>query len=58
MFYLFTRLCALCAYLLSVNNMLKPYQRVINGRTQYISRNEGDKAYDPSFKPAKLVIRP
>ena len=40
----------LYVHTLSINNMLKMNHRVARGRTQHISRNEGDMAYDASFQ--------
>lgn len=35
---------------LSLNYMMKTHHRVTNGRTQLISRNEGNIVYDVSFQ--------
>ena len=37
-------------YTLSINIRLKANQNVNHGRTQHISRNEGDMAYEASFQ--------
>ena len=46
--YLYT--CVFYVHNLSTNSMLKMNHRVARGRTQHISRNEGDMAYDASFQ--------